>query len=336
MNNKKKICLIGGLGFIGHNLALELHNSYHEVSIIDNLIVNNFMSFVNSKKVNRDLYLSVLQSRLDIVNEKKIKFFNQDAAKTSSTLRILDNEKPDIIINLSAVSHAKEANLNPHVAFVNSFESLETCLEYSRLNNSHLIYFSSSMVYGNFVKPKVNENDNCEPLNIYGDFKLLGEKLIKSYKKYYDFDYTIIRPSALYGERCVSRRVGQIFIENALSSLPITINGNPQDRLDFTYIDDLTAGVKLCCENEKSKNETFNLTYGESRSIQDLIDILSSEFNNIKINYEKRDAIMPLRGTLSVDKAKQVLGYNPQNPIEIGYTKYINWYKNFWSKYSSL
>ena len=335
MKNKKKICLVGGLGFIGHNLALELHNSHHEVSIIDNLIVNNFMSFVNSNKVNRDLYLSILQSRLDKINDKKIKFFKQDATKTTSILRILDKEKPDIIIHLSAVSHAKEANLNPHLAFVNSLESLETCLEYSRLNNSHLIYFSSSMVYGNFVKQKVHEKDNCEPLNIYGDFKLFGEKLIKSYKKYYNFDYTIIRPSALYGERCVSRRVGQIFIENALSSLPIVINGNPNDRLDFTYIDDLTTGVKLCCENEKSKNETFNLTSGESRSIQDLIDVLTSEFNNIKINYEKRDAIMPLRGTLSVDKAKQILGYHPKNSIEIGYIKYIKWYREFWTKFSS-
>ena len=73
--------------------------------------------------------------------------------------------------------------------------------------------------------------------------------------------YTIVRPSALYGERCVSRRVGQIFIENALMKKPITINGDPEERLDFTYIDDLIQGVKLIIEKESSKNLKHDLRF---------------------------------------------------------------------------
>ena len=63
--------------------------------------------------------------------------------------------------------------------------------------------------------------------------------MAKSFSHIFNFPYTIIRPSALYGERCVSRRVGQIFIENAIQNLDITINGNGEDELDFTYIEDL-------------------------------------------------------------------------------------------------
>lgn len=72
------------------------------------------------------------------------------------------------------------------------------------------------MVYGNFVEDKVNEDVKCNPIGIYGTLKLSGELLVKAYNQVFDLPYTIIRPSALYGERCVSRRVGQIFIENAI------------------------------------------------------------------------------------------------------------------------
>ena len=77
--------------------------------------------------------------------------------------------------------------------------------------------------------------------------------------------YTIIRPSALYGERCVSRRVGQAFIENAISGMPLTINGDGSDSLDFTYIDDLVQGVLRCIESDNSINQIFNITFGRGR-----------------------------------------------------------------------
>ena len=81
-------------------------------------------------------------------------------------------------------------------------------------------------------------------------------------------NYTIIRPSALYGERCVSRRVGQIFIENALNNKKIIINGDGKDKLDFTYIEDLTDGITKCILNKKSYNQVFNITFGIQEKFQ--------------------------------------------------------------------
>ena len=72
-----------------------------------------------------------------------------------------------------------------------------------------------------------------------GHSSLGVRKLVIAYNQAFDLPYTIIRPSALYGERCVSRRVGQIFIENALQGTEITITGDGSDRLDFTYIGDM-------------------------------------------------------------------------------------------------
>ena len=332
MKIKKKICLVGGSGFIGHNLAIELKKRNHEIFVIDSLSVNNLLNFKNKNTNNKNLYLAILESRLNLIEENKIRFYNEDARNYQKMSNIFDEISPDIIIHLAAVSHASESNKDPHTTFDNSLRTLEISLDYVRKKKIHLIYLSSSMVYGNFERPEVNESDNCLPLNIYGTIKLIGEQLIKSYKDNFEFSYTIVRPSALYGERCVSRRVGQIFIENALSSYPITINGNPKERLDFTYIEDFVHGIVLCCENNNSLNETFNITFGKSRSLDDLTKILKTEFPKVQINYSNRDKIMPIRGTLNINKAKKMLDYQPKNNLEIGYKKYIDWYKKFWEK----
>ena len=154
--------------------------------------------------------------------------------------------------------------------------------------------------------------------------------MVKAYNQAFDLPYTIIRPSALYGERCVSRRVGQIFIENAIQNKPIKINGDGEDKLDFTYIKDLIEGISICCTNVKAKNEIFNITYGNARKINDLLSILKNEFPNINVEYKEREKLMPIRGTLSVKKAKNLLDFIPEFSIDVGYLKYINWYKSFW------
>ena len=87
--------------------------------------------------------------------------------------------------------------------------------------------------------------DHVNQLGFTEHLKYSGELLVKAYSDVFDLPYTIIRPSALYGERCVSRRVGQIFIENAIQNLDIAINGNGEEKLDFTYIDDLINGIEL-------------------------------------------------------------------------------------------
>jgi nucleoside-diphosphate-sugar epimerase len=128
----------------------------------------------------------------------------------------------------------------------------------------------------------------------------------------------------------VSRRVGQIFIENALIGEEINIHGNGSDCLDFTYIDDFVSGVIKIIESKNAVNETFNLTYGESRTIGELAKIVEDQFPDIKINYLPKEKLTPDRGTLNVDKARDLIGYEPKFSIEEGFPRYINWYKTFW------
>ena len=330
MISKKKILLVGGCGFIGHNLALYLSKLGHEPVIVDSLSINNIYSQDNKEILNQKLYKSILENRVELLKKNNIDLIVQDARNYHSISTLYGKINPDIIIHLAAVSHANRSNKDPHTTFDHSLRTLENTLDYAKSQKTHIIYISSSMVYGNFETKEVDEETACKPIGIYGTLKYAGELMVKSYNQVFDLPYTIIRPSALYGERCVSRRVGQIFIENAIQGLDITINGDGTEKLDFTYIEDLISGIGLCCEKDNAKNQIFNLTYGHSRKISELTEILKQEFPEIKIFYKEKEKFMPERGTLNVSKAKKLLGYNPVNTIETGYVKYISWYKKFW------
>ena len=124
--------------------------------------------------------------------------------------------------------------------------------------------------------------------------------------------------------------MSQIFIENAINDKPIIIDGDGEEKLDFTYIDDLCDGVEKIISNKNSINQIFNLTYGNARKIIELVEILKNYFDDLNIQFKKRDKLMPFRGTLSNNKAKDLINFKPKFPIEKGYTKYIEWYKNFY------
>ena len=327
---KKNILLVGGCGFIGHNLALKLKKRGHNPIIVDSLSINNIHSKDNNEVKNQKLYKLILNSRIDLFKSNNIDLKIQDARNYHEISKLYDEINPDIIIHLAAVSHANRSNKDPHTTFDNSLRTLENTLDFAKSKKTHVIYMSSSMVYGDFESKEVNEESNCKPIGIYGTLKYAGELMIKSYNQVFDLPYTIIRPSALYGERCVSRRVGQIFIENAIQGLDININGNGEDKLDFTYIEDLINGISDCCEKDKAINETFNLTYGNAKKINELIEVLKIEFPKVKIIYKEREKFMPERGTLSMQKAGRLLDYKPEWPIEKGYKKYIKWYLDFY------
>jgi nucleoside-diphosphate-sugar epimerase len=325
----RKVALIGGAGFIGHNLALELKAQGAKVDVIDSLQVNNLMTFAsaNSDSPNRDLYLRMINERLDLMNKAHIPLHIQDARDYHALSKILDKITPDVIVHLAAVSHAGKSNKDPYSTFDHSLRTLENALDNARVHLEHFIYLSSSMVYGNFLTLEVDEESPLNSLGIYGALKVAGEKMVTAYNQVFDLPYTIIRPSALYGPRCVSRRVGQVFIESAMKGMPLRVDGDGSERLDFTYVDDLVSGIIQVIRHPAARNQTFNMTYGESRSLNDLAKIIQREFPDIPINYVERDKLMPFRGTLSVKKAQKLIGYAPRNPIEVGFPKYIKWYK---------
>jgi nucleoside-diphosphate-sugar epimerase len=331
----KRVMLVGGAGFIGHNLALELRHRGAEVAIVDSLQVNNLLSLHDTTKApdERDLYTLMVNDRLELLKAADIPLFVDDARDYHRLSKRFSEFDPNVVVLLSAVSHASRANKDPMTTLDHSFRTLENALDNARTNTEHFIFFSSSMVYGNFATESVDEQVPCNPLGIYGAVKLGGEKLVTAYGQVFDLPYTIIRPSALYGERCISRRVGQIFIENALRGRELIIKGDGTERVDFTYIKDLVQGVCLVIHEDASRGEIFNMTYGNGRSLNDVADIVQGAFPEVTVRHEPRDALVPERGTLDVSKARDLLGYDPSYAIERGFGDYITWYRDLFDRF---
>src|SRR5215468_3116061 len=274
----KRVALIGGAGFIGHNLAIALRDIGADVHVVDSLQVNNLGAFSNAVgDANKALYLYLINERLRLLNEAGVPLHVVDARDYHALTRTLVDIHPQVVVQLAAIAHANRSNKDPFSTFDHSFRTLENALDFSRATDAaveRFVYFSSSMVYGNFDGVAATEDRRCEPLGIYGALKYGGERLVIAYNQVFNLPYTIVRPSALYGQRCVSRRVGQAFIENALRGLPLTVNGDGSDALDFTYIGDLVHGLTLCIKRPEGRNQVFNLTYGGARSLNQMAEIM--------------------------------------------------------------
>lgn len=330
----KKVLLIGGAGFIGHNLALELKRRGADVSVIDGLEVNNLLSLYSSQNTlaERDLYLSMITERLDLLRAAEIPLYVEDARDYQRLSLAFGKIQPQVVVLLAAVAHASRSNKDPYHTFDHSFRTLENALDCARGKVEHFIYFSSSMVYGNFEGASVTEETVCNPIGIYGALKFGGEKLVIAYNQVFNMPYTIVRPSALYGERCISRRVGQVFIENAMRGQDIIIKGDGTDSLDFTYIGDLVNGICAAIERPEARNQIFNLTYGQAKSLNAMAEIIKEQFPGTRVRYVERDALMPERGTLDISKARRLIGYEPKFPLEVGYRRYIEWYRGLFER----
>ena len=321
--------IIGGAGFIGHNLALKLKKENYDVFVVDSLSVNNYYSLKKNKKhPYKNFYLGVLNERRQLLKKNKIKLVIKDARNYHIMSSLVVKYNPDYIFHLAAVAHANVSNKDPFSTFDHSMRTLENLLDISRniKKLKKFIYLSSSLVYGQFKQKTVNEKTLCDPLGIYGSLKYGAEKLVIGYNQVFNLPYTIIRPSALYGPRCVSGRVLQLFIENLISGKKIKVNGDGKEKLDFTYIDDFTNGLLNVLRSKKSTNQIFNLTYGRSRSIIDAIKILKKYFPKMQVDFIPRDKLLPFRGTLSINKSKKLISYKPEFNLERGIKNYLNWY----------
>ena len=327
------VLLVGGVGFIGHNLALELVKYGAKVSILDNLMVNSLVdsSFNNTEDIlKRNLNQHFLFSRIELLKKNNVKLINGDARLVDDIRNAFEETKCDKVVHLSAIASAVDARNNPGLMFDLQLVSLKNILELSRSKNfkniKQVMMLSSSTVYGDFKEESVDESVRPRPVGIYANTKFMAERLIRTYSNQYNVGSVIIRPSALYGERCVSRRVSQAFIENALFQKPLLLEGGGDGKLDFTHINDLTDGMARALAFTEENSNTFNITYGNARTISDLADIIKDLIPNVVLENKPRAQEKPIRGTLSIKRARDTLGFEPKINLDFGYKKYCEWY----------
>ncbi|MDO8669169.1 MAG: NAD-dependent epimerase/dehydratase family protein [Candidatus Buchananbacteria bacterium] len=318
---KQKIMIIGGAGLIGSRITKKLTDLGHEVVIYD-----KFYNFIESE---RDKYVFYLKRRLKELCPG-IKIVYGDIRDDVNLLKALQENRPDTIIHLAQIplatvsnklsSEALDININGLTSLIKAIGSVDFV--------KRLVYSSSSFVYGHFKYAPADENHPTNPIDVYGGTKLAGEDIIKGFGTRFGIDYTIIRPSAVYGPTDVNLRVSQIFVDNAFNGRDLIMEGGGEACLDFTYVDDIAQGFTLAALSPKAKNEVFNITRGEGRTLKELSDILRQYFPNLKTIIKPADQTRPKRGALDITKARKILGYEPKYSLEDGIKEYVAYIKN--------
>ena len=338
----ERVLLVGGAGFIGHNLALELRSIGVETMVFDNLMWNNIVESLyrpDRDSVQSQAYKNFLLSRFSLMSDAGVFQFNGDARNLMDLAQAFHQFEPTKIVHLSAISSAVEARKNPGLSFDLQLITLRNVLELARERSdqiNQIMLMSSSTVYGDFETDEVDESTRPRPYGIYANGKYMAERLVRTYKEQHGLGCTIIRPSALYGERCISRRVSQVFIENALSGKPLYLEGGGDGRLDFTYIRDLVDGIVRALanhlDNGPGRSETFNITFGNARTILELANIVQSVVPDAIVEERPRAEDKPIRGTLSTKRAEEKLDFKAAWTLEEGYRKYCEWYVEQWER----
>jgi nucleoside-diphosphate-sugar epimerase len=182
------------------------------------------------------------------------------------------------------------------------------------------------MVYADFTAD-VLEAHVCKPQGQYGIMKLMGEKLVEDYHRTGAFDYTIIRPSAVYGEWDVEDRVVSKFMTMAMRGETLKVKG-ADEVLDFTYVEDTAQGIVLAATLDKANSNIYNITRSDDKqyTLKDAAELAIRIAGKGSLELADRDLSFPKRGRLSIMKAQRDLGYIPQVNVEQGFQRYYDWY----------
>jgi nucleoside-diphosphate-sugar epimerase len=165
------------------------------------------------------------------------------------------------------------------------------------------------------------------PKSDYGLLKLASEGIVKHYCNEHNLEYTIVRPSAVYGPRDIVDRVVPKFLLQAANNETITVNGD--SRVDFTHMDDFIKGMAQCVVNDNAANETFNITREKSRTLMEAAEVaIDVTGSKSKIKLMENNPAFGMRGTCLNTKARSFLGYSPSIDIEEGFADTWEWLKH--------
>jgi nucleoside-diphosphate-sugar epimerase len=317
-----RIVVTGGLGLIGHNVVKKLEQQGHEIAVVD---TRTNYGIIPQSEIN---YL--ISERLKIIKTDRI--YKIDIADADGIDWVFEKYKPELVIHLASFPRQKVVNANPCLGSRTMSEGLLNLLENCKKHKvQRFFYASSSMVYGDF-QDYVVEDSACHPQGQYGIMKLAGEWLVKDYQKY-GIDYTIFRPSAVYGPLDVEDRVISKFLLTAMRGGVLKVNGI-NETLDFTYVDDAANGIVDAVQSDTTKNKIYNITKSHSKTLLSAAELAVKLVGNGSIEVRDKDADFPSRGALDITAARQDFNFNPKVVIEEGFEIYYEWIKNseYWNK----
>lgn len=314
----KNILITGGAGFIGSHLVDRLLAAEGwQVTVVDDF--NDFYAPA-IKRDNIRAHLSHPGFRLVEADIRDRKALEQVFSSTAF----------DCIVHLAARAGVRPSLQQPALYLETNVNGTLNLLELARAHNiKQFVFGSSSSVYGINAKLPFNEDDPVrQPISPYAASKAAGELLCHTYSHLYGMRSVCLRFFTVYGARQRPDLAIHKFSKLISEGRPIPIFGDGTTCRDYTFIDDIIAGVRAAIDYEASEYEVINL--GESRTVElrELIALLETELGKKAII--ERLPLQPgdvPRTFADVTKARTLLGYNPRTPIEDGIRQFVRWFR---------
>ena len=332
-----KILITGAAGFIGYHLASKLLSNKNNIIIgIDNL--NSYYD-VNLKK-----------NRLKkIIKKKNFFFYKLDIKNFYSLLKICKKHKIQYIVNLAAQAGVRHSIKNPKDYFDNNNLGFFNILEVPKyLKVKHLIYASSSSVYGGNKNKIFSEKDNVDhPVSFYASTKKCNEVMAHSYSHIYKVPTTGLRFFSVYGPWGRPDMSLFIFVKSILKRKKIFVNNYGNMKRDFTYIDDVINCLsKIICKIPKSNSKIkylnaansfapykiFNVGFGKSINLLNYIMLIEKNLGIVSKKIFRKIPVGDVRSTTSDSTLiKKYINFEPKTSIQTGIKNFISWYKFYYN-----
>ena len=313
----KHILITGGAGFIGSHLVDRLLSEGDwQVTIVDDF--NDFYE----PSIKRDNIRAHAQN-------PKFKVVEADI-RDPETLEGAFTERLDCIVHLAARAGVRPSLSEPKLYAETNIDGTLNLLELARARGAgQFVFGSSSSVYGLNAKVPFSEDDPiCNPISPYAATKAAGELICHTYSHLYDLRMVCLRFFTVYGARQRPDLAIHKFAKLISAGKAIPVFGDGSSRRDYTYIDDIIAGVRAAIEYDQSKYEVINL--GESRTVElrELIALLEDALDRqAQIDWQPAQPGDVPQTFADITKARRLLGYNPQTQIEEGIRKFVEWFQ---------
>ena len=326
-----KVLLTGVAGFIGYHVTLKLLARGDTVIGVDNII---------------DYYdVRLKQARLADIeahqNAKNFSFIKLDLADNAATQQLFAHEKPDSVVHLAAQAGVRYSLENPHAYISSNIVAFTNVLEACRaIKPQHLVYASSSSVYGGNTKLPFSEDDSVDhPVSLYAATKKANELMAHTYSHLYGLPTTGLRFFTVYGPWGRPDMSPFLFADAIINNKPIKVFNHGDMMRDFTYIDDIVEGVIRVLDkpatpstNTGAPFRVFNIGNNQPEQLMDFIGLLESA-----IGKTAQKEFLPMqagdvKATYADTSALETwVGFKPYTPLNEGVEKFVNWYRQFYS-----
>ncbi len=322
------IVVTGCAGFIGYHLSRQLLDAGIDVLGLDSLTAY--------------YDVSLKESRLQQLENPGFEFRKIDIADPKAVKDLFMEVEPRLVIHLAAQPGVRYSLVNPHAYsqsnLVGSLNVLEAC---RHVETRHLVFASSSSVYGNNKKIPFSIKDNVDhPISLYAATKKSCELMAHAYSHLYKLPMTGLRFFTVYGPWGRPDMAYFIFTKAILEGATIKVFNNGDMRRDFTYIDDIIEGVLRVCARppELRPGSTapfrlYNIGNSNPENLVDMIEILEKHLGKKAtreyLPMQAGDVEATFADTSDLEKE---IGFRPGTSLEVGLKKFVDWYKEFYGE----